>query len=152
MSTNNSSHFVFFCLPPLCECLTASSCQALWPLSSAPAGGSCLWRPYCLHWGGKFLLDTIRRGRQATTVQRRCSPLHRSPLSQLTACKLGMKAAFLFVQPPGHSPSQGEGEKGAPALTRGLFGRRSLVVTEARGLRPGLGEPSLTCDTTLTHQ
>lgn len=89
------------------------------------------------------------------------SPLHRSLLSQLTACNLGMKAAFsLFLQPPPvtlHSrmshASLGSEERGPPSLKTDFFQRRPLVVSEACSEpRPGLDEASMTCDTILTHQ
>lgn len=80
-----------------------------------------------------------RGGRQATTVQRRHSPLHRSPLSQLTARNLGMKAAFsLSLHPPVtlHSrmrlASLGSGERGPPSLHAD---QRLLRGTAARGQR-----------------
>ena len=81
------------------------------------------------------------RGRQATTVQRCHSPLHRSLLSQLTACNLGVKAAFSLRR-------QGERASVPSALTKGFSGRQPLVVSEACSEpRPGLDEPSMTCDT-----
>lgn len=81
-------------------------------------------------------------GGEATTVQRCHSPLHRSLLSQLTACNLGVKAAFLLRQ-------QGERASVPSALTKGFSGRQPLVVSEACSEAPARDwtEPSATCDT-----
>lgn len=63
------------CVSAVCECLTPSSCQDLWLLSSAPAGGSCLWRPYCLHRCGQCSVDTRARNRGEAGYHRPALPL-----------------------------------------------------------------------------
>jgi len=75
----------------------ATSCQAPLSFSASAGGGHIVF--------SGVSLDTNRRrvgGRQANTAQRCHSPLHRSLLSLLTGCNLGMKAAFSVSPPPSH--------------------------------------------------
>lgn len=145
---------MLFCLRRPCECLTATVPVGLFGLYPQLQQEV----PAC---GGHIVFAGVDSARLATTVQHCRSPLHRSPLSQLTARYLGIKAAFSVRPPPplspGHSPppdsppvtlhSQSmlchlweEGAHSAsphnPTLTKGLFGRKPLMVTEACGQPP----------------
>lgn len=143
-----------------------SSCQALWPLSAAPAGGSCLWRPYCLRRCGWCSLGHHSAALSFPSPQVSPFTINRSLFGD-KSCLFGLSPPPLS---PGHSPFSDklchlweEGRKGLtqstpppinPTLTKGLYGRKPLMVAEACGQppNPGLHIASLTCDTILTRQ
>lgn len=109
----------------------------LWPFSSAPAGGSCPRRPYCLRCcgsGGEKV--GARGGRHAATVRHCHSPLHRSAPSQrkcppLPHCPFPDKPILGSREPP--RPGQGGRRDVTLFLPTGSTAARATSSLGGRG-------------------